>query len=154
MHDEPNHGAASTLPFTPSLWIRILNAYIYKMRDQVPYPHQNTDTANVFTAHITLIGRTRPVPGRTFVQISQPKIPYGIHTECDFRGHPTGKRRAWWGGQYGTFFLVHFNVYVCLLGTERNLATAYDLSYPDRISIGTSRFFVQFFYVKEAKFNL
>jgi len=46
-------------------------------------------------------------------------------------------------------------MFVCSLGTERDLATAYDLNYTDRISIrqGLCVFF-QFFHVKEVKFNL
>jgi hypothetical protein len=75
--------------------IHTLHAYIYKMRDQVPNPHQNTDTATVFTSHITLKGTTHPVIGRISLQISYPKIPSGIKTQGDFRGHSTGKRRAW-----------------------------------------------------------
>jgi len=48
-----------------------------------------------------------------------------------------------WAGNTVLFFWVHFNVYVCLLGTERNIATVYGFSYPDRISIrqGLVRFF-------------
>jgi len=80
--------------FTPSLWIQTLHVYIYKMRDQVPNPHQNTDTGTVFTSHITLKGTTKPVIVRIFLQISHPKIPFGINTPGDFRGHSTRKRRA------------------------------------------------------------
>jgi hypothetical protein len=71
-----------------------MHAYIHKMRDKVPNPHQNTDKATVFTSHIMLKGTTQPVIGRIFLQISHPKFPFGINTQGDFRGYSTGKRRA------------------------------------------------------------
>jgi hypothetical protein len=62
-------GQLQTFPFMPSLWIQTLHAYIYKMKDQVPNPHHNTDTATVFTSDITLKGKTQPVICRIFLQI-------------------------------------------------------------------------------------
>ena len=140
--------------FTPSLWIRTLHAYIYKMRDQVPNPHHNTGTATVFTPHIMLKGPTQPVIGRIFLQISHPKIPSGINTQGDFRGHSRRKRRFWRGGKYGTLILVYFNVYVCLFGTQRYLATAHDFTVA-RIESRLDKAFevFVFFHVKDVKFN-